>query len=156
MEKEKLFKKYGIYQDIWSEFYMTRPYIPYIYIESEKKFIHYNNKENDAQILIFSNTFNGDISFIHHFKKIKVIIFGTKFNSSLDYLPESIELICFPYNSHFNLTVNNLNLNLKGIIFGKKFNKCTHLLPAGCESISRNTFQHSEEIHNYSEEIHFT
>lgn len=131
-------KKYGIYQDLYSEFYMTHAGISYIYVENVSKILHFNDEENYAEILIFSHTFNGDISFIHEYENIKAIIFGTSFNSSIDNLPDNIELICFPFNSHFNLSVDNLNINLKAIIFGKNFDKSTKLLPPGCECILRN------------------
>lgn len=105
--------------------------------------------ENNRKI-IFNNNFNSDLTeFLPIISTVPEIIFGTKFNQSVNNLPEGIKRITFgpkfnksisqlpssveyiKLSSKFNLSLNNLPVNLKYLEIGGAFKKKILNLPEG-------------------------
>lgn len=111
--------------------------VPYLIVTDQKVIkVRDNHLEYyEFSVLVFTHSF---ISSLENYKfepSIKTIIFGNKFNQSLDCLPEHIEIILFLYDSIFNNTVNNLPVNMQGIIFGRNFKQSIDLLPPSIKFI---------------------
>lgn len=83
----------------------------------------------NIETIIFDNesNFNQNIENLSH--NLKKIIFGYKFNKSLNFLPHGIEEIKFTSTSDFNQELNDLPQSLKKITLGSNFTHLLHCLP---------------------------
>lgn len=82
--------------------------------------------------LVFGCKFNCTVN--HLPDSLQYLYFGHSFNKSVNNLPNSLILISFGYN--FNCSVDYLPSNLKHIIFGKNFSQPINNLKYGIKSIT--------------------
>jgi hypothetical protein len=70
--------------------------------------------------LTISNMFDNPINFKDLHKLKRLFLYGC-FNQSLDNLPDSLEILKFPYGQSQKFSINKLPASLKEIIYGKPF-----------------------------------
>lgn len=102
----------------------------------------YYGISNNGYLLINSNDidFSNDLIIIYFMKKYKKVVFGDKFNSPVNWLPEGITHLQF--GKSFNQSLDNLPGTLKELIIASqeiawcKFNKPLDNLPIGLEHLT--------------------
>lgn len=73
------------------------------------------------KIIKFGNCFNNNVDNL-----LEEIVFGTKFNSTVNHLPHSIKRLTF--DTLFNQAVDNLPNLLEEIVFGSKSGQSTQVV----------------------------
>lgn len=83
----------------------------------------------------YTDEFNAPIYEFNICNTVRALIFGERFNQSVDYLPSHIELIIYPLNSNFSKSVDNLPVGCKYLLLGENFEKSLNLLPASIKFV---------------------
>ena len=96
-----------------------------------------SNVDNNI-LMIYDDLIQEDYEKMYFVDKI---IFGSKFNSSVDNIPENIKTIEFSLFSMFNQSLDNLPNGLNKLVIGPMFNKELDFLPSSLEHlIFQNSF----------------
>ena len=90
--------------------------------------------------------FNQSLDYLPPNLKELSFCFVSKFNNSIDNLPNSVEYICF--GNDFNQNIDNLPLRLKELHLSSNFNKPIDFLPHGLEKLSMWCRNYSHNILN--------
>ena len=110
--------------------------VPYLMYVEGKSVIQHREGGRGVQVALLSNGHNsileaGDIP-----STIKVIMFGKKFNQTLDNLPGGIEFLIFPEDGDFNRPLENLPVSLRGLLLNRSYKLQLGLVPAGVKYIN--------------------
>lgn len=85
------------------------------------------NKGNKNEKITTRNTFNENIDEWKNLLMLKYIVFGDKFNQSVNYLPPNI--LYLEFGKSFNQKLEKLPLKITHLILGHNYNKSTKYLP---------------------------